>query len=107
MPPTEGLEIITIKLYRPRLGFLGAPIPAPAGEVRQFSDEALQASIDKLLDSLPADSKAAEVQVGVDAHGVQVVGVFKTPGGWSILGGVSYGRDGVWGGTVAARKVWS
>lgn len=102
----EALEIITIQRYRPRL-FLGAPIPAAPLEVRQFSDEALQASIDKLLNSLPADSRAAEVQVGVDARGVSVVGVFKTPNGWSILGGVSYGRDGVWGGTAAVRKVWA
>lgn len=100
------LSIISVGVRQPRrmLGLLG---PLPPTEVRVFSDEALRRSMDKVLASLPPDSKAAEVGVGFDAGGVQVVGVYKTAGGWSILAGVSYERGGQWGGSVSARKVWS
>jgi len=86
-------------------GFLSTAPPSPP--LRVFSDEHLQASIDKVLNSLPADRKAAEVNVGFDERGVAVIGVFKTANGWSVLGGVSWDRGGAWGGQVSVRKEWS
>lgn len=92
-------------------------VPAPqttallAGEMAQpapvrFSDQALQASIDKVLATMPEDRKALELEIDGDAKGVHVVGVFKTPDGWSVLGGVSYDKGASWGGQIAVRKEW-
>jgi len=80
--------------------------PPPAIERRIFSDQALQSSIDSVLASLPADVKAAEVKIGGNTSGAHVVGVFKTPGGWSVLAGVSWDKTESWGGSLAVRKVW-
>ena len=58
------------------------------------------------LEILPADKQAAEVEIGADQSGVQVVGVVKLRHGWSILGGVAYDFGGTWGGKVGFRRVW-
>jgi len=87
-----------------RLGLIGQD--APPLEVRRFSGEALRESMEKVLAGLPADSKAAEVEMGFDARGVQWVGAVKLSAGWSILGGVQYDFGGAWGGQVSLRRVW-
>ena len=94
-------EIVSVpaeaRSWRNGLGLLSLPT------VRRFSDSALQAQVDKVLAGLPADRKAAELQVGFDQQGVQVVGVVKLDHGWSLLGGVSYDYGGAWGGQVSVR----
>lgn len=84
------------------------PLPKVLGlvsppTVRRFSDEALQAQVDKVLAGLPADRVAAELSVGFDQQGVMVVGAVKLNHGWSLLGGVSYDYAGTWGGKVGVR----
>jgi hypothetical protein len=74
--------------------------------IRRFADEGLQASIDKVLADLPADRKAVELEIGFDQKGIQVVGVFHTRDGWTVLGGVSYDKGGNYGGTIGVRKEW-
>ena len=76
-------------------------IPAPT--VRRFNDAALQAQVDKVLAGLSKDKRAAELSVGFDEQGVQVVGVVKLDHGWTILGGVSWDKGSSWGGRVGVR----
>jgi hypothetical protein len=92
-------EIVTV-YAEPLPKVLGLVSPPT---VRRFSNEALQAEVDKVLAGLPADKRAAELSVGFDQQGVQVVGVVKLDHGWSILGGVSYDYGGAWGGKVGVR----
>lgn len=103
----DPLDIIEVP-GRPRLtlyrAFFGPPPTMPV--VRRFSDDALNASIEKVLASLPADTKAAEVNVGFDAQGVRVVGAIRLDAGWSLLGGVQWDRGGEWGGSVSVRREW-
>lgn len=94
-------EIVTVHA-EPLSRVLGLVSPPT---VRRFSDAALQAQVDKVLAGLPTDRKAAELQVGFDQQGVQVVGVVRLDHGWSILGGVSYDSSSSWGGLVRVR--WS
>ena len=93
-------EIVTVPVGSGKwFGLVSAPT------VRRFSDAALQAQIDKLVAGLPNNTNCAEISVGFDAQGVQVVGVVKLKQGWSILGGVSYDPGASWGGTLGVR--WS
>lgn len=73
--------------------------------VRIFSDGALQASIDSLLASLPADHTAAALDVDADAQGIRAVVVVKLDGGWSVMGAMDRRFSGEWGGKVQVR--WS
>lgn len=92
-------EIVTV-YAEPRPKVLGLVSPPT---VRRFNDAALQAQIDKVLAGLPKDRTCAEISVGFDQVGVQVVGVVRLEQGWSILGGVSYDYGGSWGGQVGVR----
>lgn len=73
--------------------------------IRIFSDAALQASIDTLLASLPADHRAAAVDVDADARGIRAVAVVRLDGGWSVMGALDRRFSGEWGGKVQVR--WS
>lgn len=92
-------EIVTV-YSEPARKILGLVSPPT---VRRFSDAALQAQIDKLVAGLPKDRTCAELSVGFDQVGVQVVGVVRLEQGWSILAGVSYDYRGAWGGQVGVR----
>ena len=86
------------------LGLLG-PSPAPV-TVRKFADAQLQGAIDRAIAGLPPDTKAADLTIGFDQRGVQVIGAVKLDHGWSLLGGVSWDTTGEWGGKVSVRRAW-
>ena len=99
---TDRYDLIEVRLG-PRqsfYGLLGAPEPP---SVRRFSDEALAAAVDKVLASLPADKRAAELEVGADQNGVAAVVAVRLSAGWSIRGGVYYTSGREWGGKVSIR----
>jgi len=97
-------EIIAVREPQPRRMF--GLLAMPPAERRIFSDAALQASIDAVANSLPADARAFEAEIGYDReHGVAGVAVYKTASGWSLMGGVYY-NQGDFGGKVGVRKVW-
>jgi len=93
-------KIVTV--YAKPGRFLGI---IPAETVRRFADPQLQEQIDRLFAGLPADRKAAELEVGFDQRGVAVVGAVRLSAGWSLLGGVSWDTDRSWGGKVGIK--WS
>lgn len=82
---------------------LGLLSPSPTPTRRIFADSALQAEVDRVLAGLPGDRLAAELEVGADAQGVQVIVACKLSAGWSLRGGVSWSPGGTWGGKVAVR----
>jgi hypothetical protein len=96
-------EIIFTVLPRAKrlLGFIG-PTP-PLAYRRIFSDEALQAEIDRVTASLPADKRAAKINFGFYDGGVQGVIVVKPGKDWTIQGGVLRDKGGVWSGQVSAE----
>ena len=83
-----------------RLGLMSEP-PVPTRRI--FADAALQTEVDRVLSGLPGDRSAAEIEVGADAEGVQLVVAVKLNAGWSLRGGVSWNPGGTWGGRVAIR----
>lgn len=100
-----NLEIVTVRGRVPARMFAFLRDPAPS-ELRVFSDAKLQADIQAVADSLPADVRAFEADIGWHKDkGVTGVAVYKTAGGWSLMGGVYYNR-GDYGGSVSVRKVW-
>jgi len=102
---TDRFELIEGRTPQTYFGLLGAPEPP---SVRRFSDEALQAQVDRVLASLPADKRAVEVEVGGEKRGDETVvaGIVavRLSAGWSLRGQVNW-EPGVWGGRVAARWV--
>ena len=83
-----------------RLGLMSEP-PVPTRRI--FADAALQTEVDRVLAGLPGDRSAAEIEVGADAQGVQLVVAVKLNAGWSLRGGVSWNPGGTWGGRVSVR----
>ena len=76
------------------------------GGIRRFSDGKLQASVERVLATLPEGTHAAVVDVGVDAKGVQAVGAVRLGAGWSVMGELERRFDsGDWSGHVQVR--WS
>ena len=86
-----------------RVPILGLLSPPPVPTRRIFADAALQTEVDRVLASLPGDRSAAELEVGADAQGVQVVVACKLGSGWSLRGAVGYEYGGSWSGQVAVR----
>ena len=86
-----------------RVPMLGLLSPPPVPTRRIFADAVLQAEVDRVLAGLPGDRSAAELEVGADAQGVQVVVAVKLGSGWSVRGGASWSPGGTWGGRVAVR----
>ena len=97
------IEVPVERRATSRTPFLGLPSPPPAPTRQVFSDSALQAEVDRVLSGLPGDRSAAEIEVGADAEGVQLVVAVKLNAGWSLRGGVSWNPGGTWGGRVAIR----
>jgi hypothetical protein len=85
-------------------GFSPVTLYSPEVPTRRiFADSVLQAEVDRVLAGLPGDRSAAELEVGADAEGVQLVVAVKLSAGWSLRGGVSWSPGGTWGGKVAIR----
>lgn len=101
-----AIETIMVRRREPwrKLGLLMQP--APALEIRRFADAGLQASIDRALASIPADTRMVDLEIGADARGVQMVTAARLSAGWSLAGGVSFDYGGQWGGTIGIRKEW-
>jgi len=108
LPRHDPFALVTVRVEPERhgpegwfsgLGLVGPEVPT----VRRFDDAALQAAVDRVLSSLPADSRAAELEVGADQRGVAVVVAVKLSQGWSLRGGIAYDLDGTWGGKVNLR----
>jgi hypothetical protein len=83
------------------IGFGLLSISTPT--LRRFSDEALQAQVDKVLAGLDPERRGAELEVGVDSQGVALVVAVRLTHGWSIRGGISYDPGATWGGKVGIR----
>lgn len=71
--------------------------------LRQLRDVSLQASVERVLATLPDTARAAVVDVGADSQGVVAVGVVKLKGGWSVMGTLDKRFHGDWAGHVALR----
>jgi len=100
----SNFEIITERHARPARMF--GLLAQPPAERRIFVDAGLQASIDRIANSMPADARAFEANIGYrQGEGVAGVIVYKTADGWSLMGGVFY-NEGEFGGQVGVRKVW-
>ena len=69
-----------------RVPMLGLLSPPPVPTRRIFADAALQSEVDRVLAGLPGDRSAAEIEVGADAEGVQLVVAVKLNAGWSLRG---------------------
>jgi hypothetical protein len=82
---------------------LGLMSPPPVPTRRIFADSVLQNEVDRVLAGLPGDRSAAELEVGADAQGVQLVVAVKLNAGWSLRGAVGYEYGGSWSGQVAVR----
>lgn len=102
------LEIVEVAV-RPRYSLLKA-LMAPTIDspptVRRFADNQLQESINRVLAGLPDESKAVELDIEGNAHGVTGVIAAKLGAGWSLVGGIQYRPGEQWSGQVVARRVW-
>jgi hypothetical protein len=102
--PRDPFALVTVPVPRLKGWFSGLGlVGAEEVTVRRFDDAALQAAVDRVLSGLPADRRAAELEVGADQRGVAVVVAVKFPHGWSLRGGIAYDMDGTWGGKVNLR----
>jgi hypothetical protein len=79
------------------------PVIESAPGIRRLADPGLQASMARVLASLPEGTNAATIDVGFDSQGIQAVGVVKLQGGWSVLGMLDRRYAGDWSGHVALR----
>lgn len=73
--------------------------------LRGLADPVLQASLEKVLATIPADHIGATVDVGADQQGIQAVGVIRLRKGWSVGGVYDRRFSGEWSGHVQVR--WS
>ena len=91
------------------------PVPGSIGlfqEVRTFSNANIQAAVDRVLASLPADSKGVQLTLEVDpATGVNAAVALKLSGTWSVSGAFNLSPGGDWaagfGGAESKRRAVS
>ena len=83
------------------------PIPpiVQVGDIRRFSDNALQDEVDKVLASLPEDHIAVALRVGGDAQGIVLAGAVRLGAGWSLMGQLEHRTAGTWDWKVGLQ--WS
>jgi hypothetical protein len=75
-------------------------------EVKVFSDSALQAAIDRTLQSLPEGEFAAVVDVARNPDGtITGAAAVRLAGGWSLMGGLAHTYNGDW--TAVGQLRWS
>lgn len=78
---------------------------APQAQPRMFGQEDIDQQVAEILAGLPDDSRSAAIDVGVDAHGIQVIGVVKFEKGWSVQGRFEKRASGEWKGGASLRWV--
>lgn len=79
---------------------------AVGDELRRFSDENVQAQIDRALQTLPEDKRGAVVGY-VDTEGeARLAVVGRLNHGWTYIGALSHQPSTGWKGEAAVRWAW-
>ena len=86
------------------------PVPGSVGlfqEVRTFSNANIQAAVDRVLASIPADSKGVQLTLEVDpATGVNAAVALKLSGMWSVSGAFNLSPGGDWAAGFGIAGRW-
>lgn len=72
---------------------------------RIFANAGLQEQIDRALQSVASDRRAAVIDVGADEKGIVAVAVVKLNEEWSIMGALEHRYAGEWSGRIGVRWV--